>query len=177
VIAKTLTHLGLWAIQAHSPPRGYPWPSSGQRLIAASSRPPAFLLRREVEPSRRDGCLPAAPCAAASPRSRGARGARRGLLLDMRPRSAISTRPVDQRRRDRPGKAPGSPARRPKKQIPITYTDAHITGDCSRRQARSREPTSELFESRIRRRGLINPFWLPRRFSAPCYAWPATRRG
>ena len=35
VIEKILTHLGLSPAYAHSPPAGYPWQSSRQRVIAA----------------------------------------------------------------------------------------------------------------------------------------------
>ena len=36
VIAKILTHLGLWPAPAHSPPvAGYPLPSAPQRVVAA----------------------------------------------------------------------------------------------------------------------------------------------
>jgi hypothetical protein len=94
VIAKILTHLGLWRTQAYSQPRGYPLQ-------------PSSILLRDAEHSRRAGCLPAAPIVAASPRSRGVRGARRGFLLDTRPRPAVSTRSVGHRQRDMAGEAPG----------------------------------------------------------------------
>jgi hypothetical protein len=34
VIGKILSHLGLWPTQTHSPPAGYPLPSSLQRVVA-----------------------------------------------------------------------------------------------------------------------------------------------
>jgi hypothetical protein len=36
VIAKILTHLGLWPAPAHSPPAGYPLPDSLQRVALAA---------------------------------------------------------------------------------------------------------------------------------------------
>ena len=131
VLEKIPTHLGLWPTQAESPPRGYPFPSSGQRAIAASSRPPLSILLWDPEHSRRDGCLPAAPFAAASPRSHGVRGTRRGFLLDTRPRPAVPTRSVGQRQADLAGEASAHEARPPRKgtscRPPISITWCETT--------------------------------------------------